>query len=261
VRRHQRYGPPASSVALSKPPHNGFVAEEGFRDSRFCAVCHQFPEQGRSLSGKLIENTYAEWQASPAAQQGNSCQSCHMPAKQHLWRGIHDPDMVARGIRRELEVRRIDDSHVSISATLSTPGVGHYFPTYIVPKVNVTLLAVTPQGARELTNRVIGRTVSVDMQKEWSDTRIPPGGSIVVKVATLPIKSVRQIKFGVQVNPAEHYIRMFKSMLGGGNVRDEQARSLLREALALATAASYALGDVTVNVPDKSGDVLRAVAN
>ncbi len=65
-----------------------------FWKSDFCAVCHQFsPDQ--AINGKLLENTVEGWRQSPQAAAGQTCQSCHMPSRRHLWRGIHDPDMVA----------------------------------------------------------------------------------------------------------------------------------------------------------------------
>ena len=74
-------------------PHGGFTVSKAFEDSRFCAHCHQFPDDGPRIAGKLQEDTYQQWLASDYARQDagkQTCQSCHMPDRKHLWRGIHD---------------------------------------------------------------------------------------------------------------------------------------------------------------------------
>lgn len=259
VRRHQRFGPP--SPIRNPRLHGGFSAQQAFSDSRFCVPCHQFPPGARSLAGKLVENTYEEWRMSPQARQGATCQSCHMPGRRHLWRGIHDLDTVRKGLRRELEVRRLDSGQLAILAAITTPGVGHHFPTYVVPKVTVTLHLRNAAGSREVARHVIGRTVSVDMTHEVSDTRIPPGGKAVVAAEVEPRFGENHIDLRVEVAPAEHYVRMFQSMLNRGLKMDAEAEALLREALRRAQATTYALDDLSVAAPARSDEPQRAVAN
>jgi hypothetical protein len=264
VRRHQRFGPPPNArndVQAAHLPHNGFVVEQAFQDSRFCSTCHQFPPQGKSLAGKLVENTYEEWRSSPAAGNNQSCQACHMPGRRHLWRGIHDPAMVAKGIRRELDVKWVDRSHLSVQATISAPGVGHYFPTYVVPKVTVSLHLQNAKGDLEIARHVIGRTVSVDMDQEYSDTRIPPGGKAVV-TAEIPLPpGSSNIVLHIQVAPAEHYVRMYQSMLDRNPDMDAVTQTMLRKALLEALSATYQLDELAVAVPGKFGESRHVVAN
>lgn len=264
VRRHQRFGPPPKAQTAAhgaRLPHDGFVAEKAFEDSRFCSTCHQFPPQGRSLAGKLIENTYEEWRTSPAAGQGLTCQKCHMPGKRHIWRGIHDKTMVTSGIRRELEVRRIDNSHLLVQATISTPGVGHCFPTYVVPKVTVTLWLKNLAGTREIARYVIGRAVSVEMDRELSDTRIPPGGKAVVRVEVSVPPGANHIEMHMEIEPAEHYARMYQTMLERNPEMDAITKSLLREALRDAQSTAYTLVDMDVAAPTRLNALQHAVAN
>lgn len=44
-----------------------------YRDSRYCAACHE-----GMVFGTAVYTTYSEWKASPAARQGKHCQHCHM---------------------------------------------------------------------------------------------------------------------------------------------------------------------------------------
>ena len=112
VRGHQRFGPPrrdgtvASRAPRESLPHNGLTRTTAFLRSEFCASCHQFAPNGLALNGKLLENTFEEWRASPAARRGQQCQDCHMPDRRHLWRGIHDPEMVKSGVQIKLVTGR-----------------------------------------------------------------------------------------------------------------------------------------------------------
>ena len=47
-----------------------------FESSEFCASCHDVIE----VNGLHLERPYGEWETSPAADDGQTCQSCHMPA-------------------------------------------------------------------------------------------------------------------------------------------------------------------------------------
>lgn len=259
VRRQQRFGPPAP---MQNPKvHGGFIAQQAFRDSRFCMPCHQFPAGARSLNGKLIENTYEEWRNSPAARAGSTCQTCHMPDGRHLWRGIHDPDMVRKGLRRELELRRLGDGRLQVLASITASKVGHYFPTYVVPKVLVSLHLITAGQQREIARLVIGRTISVDMDRELSDTRIPPGGrsqlSAQVMVPTMPYR----VEMRMEIQPGEHYVRMYRAMLQRNPGMDTKTQALLREALSETEAASYSLDALVVAGPVAVGDVRHVIEN
>ena len=259
VRRHQRFGPPAAS--RSPKLHGGFVAEAAFRDSRFCSPCHQFPPGARSLAGKLIENTYEEWRSSPAARAGQTCQTCHMPDRRHIWRGIHDQETVRKALRREVEIRRLEGSRVRVVATLSAPGVGHYFPTYVVPKVLASLHLRTSAGSREIGRVIIGRTVSVDMDREWSDTRIPPGGRSLLSVELEAPQGPYKIELQVEIAPAEHYARMYRAMLERNPGMEAVAQGLLRQALREAEATTYRLEEIVAVGPERAGQSVQAIAN
>jgi len=103
VRQYRWYGPPRRDGSTAEPgtegfPHGAWHSTAAFQSSRFCAACHQFEPDQYALNGKPIENTFEEWKASPYAEQGRGCQSCHMSDRRHLWRGIHDPDTVRSGV-------------------------------------------------------------------------------------------------------------------------------------------------------------------
>lgn len=247
IRAHERFGPPPSA---GKPegdtaglPHGGFTSSPAFEDSRFCATCHQFPDGGPALNGKLLENTYREWSESGFAAEGRSCQSCHMPERRHLWRGIHDADMVREALSVYLDAGLTDDEAIRVEAIVRNVGAGHFFPTYLVPKVWVRLLLLDPQGRvqKTLDEEIVTRETDLWLTEEISDTRIPPGG--VRGLSARLDRSPGQgwyVELRVDVAPREHYEQMFATVMRN-NARDldEVTRAELAKALREARASRF----------------------
>lgn len=264
VRRHGRFGPPPrdpAPAAGAKLPHGGFAAEAAFADSRFCATCHQFPADGRQVNGKLLENTYEEWRASRHAREGRQCQSCHMPDRRHLWRGVHDKGMVARALGREIEASRVGEGRLRVKVTLSNRDAGHFLPTYVVPKIYANVFLRGPGTQMLAGQRVIGRSLDAGLARESADTRLAPDAKLEFAFdVNVPAGSWRAI-LRVEVAPGEHYERMFAGMARRNPGLDAPTRALLEQALANAVAARYWLEDLEVAAPDAPGATARAVAN
>lgn len=243
VRKNVRYGPsPAIPKHGDKQPHNGFVATPAFADGRFCATCHQFDKDGYALNGKLLENTYAEWQASPYARQGKQCQSCHMPERRHLWRGIHDPEMTRKGVTVDTITPTVHDGHVSARLTLTNSGTGHYFPTYVTPRVTMQIY----QGSAgkqpiegTLQERIIARLVSMDLTEEISDTRLAPGERAVLDYLAPRHPDAHTIIVRVRVEPDYFYSGLYRSLLE--TEPDGKGAGLLRAALENSLESGYDL--------------------
>ena len=256
VRAQRRYGPPPPPgwPASDTPglPHGGFTVSAAFQDSRFCASCHQFPADGPALNGVLLENTYQEWRRSRFAREGTSCQDCHMPAGRHLWRGIHDPAMVRKALTVSLRVSRRGSRLVHVEAEIVNSGVGHDFPTYLVPRVTARLDLVTPAGkvARRLASRTIGRRVNAELTRQLSDTRIPPGGRLTFG-ADLPAPRGPgwRVRLRLVVDPEEWYVRMYGHYLAEGERLPPATRPLLRQALARARAGRFVVEGAAVPLP------------
>ncbi|MCO6411300.1 MAG: hypothetical protein J5I92_01020 [Thiogranum sp.] len=249
VRAHKRYGPPARPGKLPGDapglPHDGYQEAVAFSDSRFCATCHQFPEDGTSLNGKLLENTLNEWRASRHAAEGRACQTCHMPGRRHLWRGIHDADMVRQALTTELSVAQAANNRLQVRAEIRNSGAGHYFPTYLVPKVWLRLVAVDAAGDQriQLAEAVVSRETDVWLSEERSDTRIAPDAVRVLEAGLpAPAEPGWQLELHVDVAPREHYERMFAAVLrDNGAQLDAVTRGMLEAALAEARASRYTL--------------------
>lgn len=260
VRAHRRYGPPGPTPSdSSASPHAGYEPAQAFGDSRFCAACHQFTPEGPSLNGKLLEDTYVEWRASPAAAAGQSCQSCHMPGRRHLWRGVHDPETVQNALGRELRVTRVSPDRARVEATLTNVGAGHRLPTYLVPKLYATLRLKSDGASQVLARHVIGRTANVDLTHETADTRLAQGEAVSLAAELAPAEGAALV-LEIEVAPAEHYERMFEAMVTRYPDLEPSARAQLIDALTDARAKRYALPPLELRIPPKMGETAR-VAN
>jgi hypothetical protein len=187
LRAYHRFGPPerdtgATGKSTVSAPHGGVLRTKFFESSEFCGGCHQFPASF-AVNGKPLENTFVEWRNSPQAARGIVCQTCHMPDRRHVWRGIHDPAMVASGLTPHVttDVKRI-------RFEITNTGVGHAFPTYITPKAIMHVVALDDAGAprpETLRSHELVRKVrwQQDHWVELSDTRLFPGQSAVIEFA------------------------------------------------------------------------------
>lgn len=224
-------------------PHGGWSADAAFEQSQFCARCHQFDADGFALDGKLLENTYGEWSASRHAREGRACQSCHMPDRRHLWRGIHDARMTLAAISIEAIEPRIDvDGRIAAGWRITNSGAGHFFPTYVTPRIIATIRQETAAGqavsgtAREF---VIAREVRPDLSAEVFDTRIAPDESRELRYTMKRSPSAAMLTLEIRVEPDAFYTGLYRSLLAPGGTGSD--RSLIAEALRQSIASQYVL--------------------
>src|SRR5216683_4110162 len=226
-------------------PHGGVTRVPEFEKSEFCAACHQFP-QSQAINGKPLENTLVEWEQSPAARSGVTCQSCHMPERKHLWRGIHDPDMVRSGLTPEF-VAEPQAARFRLTST----GIGHAFPTYVTPKVIMKAIALDETG-RPIPGSEVGHVIQRQVEfvdDDWierADTRLLPGQSATLEISWP--KSSR-VKFWLEVQPDDFYHRHVYPNLLDELAADSSAAKLIAEANRLAQASHFSLFETVVQRP------------
>ena len=217
LRGARRFGPPPLKKSPASAVHGGFTPSSFFEESKFCASCHQFPADGFSLNGKLLENTYNEWVESPYPEKGITCQRCHMPGRRHLFRGIHDPEMVKGGVDISVAVK--DKGRKGVFLTIVNSNTGHYFPTYVTPLIVVTGALLDETGDRvdgSVKEGYVGRRVALDLSREVEDTRIPPLGRYDFDYLPGDFKEAATVRLEVWVHPDMFYNEFFKASLRGG---------------------------------------------
>jgi len=249
VRGWERFGPPKrdgsliSATPRAQFPHNGVTRTPAFLRSEFCKSCHQFEADGYALNGKLLENTYAEWKASPYAARGIQCQDCHMPDRRHLWRGIHDPEMVRSGVNIQVKLSKLTyrvGEQIEATLSLTNRGVGHFFPTYVTPKVFLRVELVDAHGRgipRSREEAVIGREATLDLSEELYDTRVAPEATFTMKYAWKLDRPGLRLRARVVVEPDHFYTKFFTAVIP----QAQRGRRQIEEALARSRRSAFAI--------------------
>jgi len=238
VRGWQRFGPPPKQTgSLGKQhtaAHGGFTATKAFEQSRFCASCHQFPSS-MAINGKPLENTLNEWKDSSFAKQGVTCQQCHMPDRKHEFRGIHDPDMVRKGLSFNLS-----QSQNNALLSITSSWIGHAFPTYVTPMVIVEAEARDASGKvlKDWRWEIVREVEYNNGWQEKRDTRLMPGESRQFIAKALPPATV-SVAYRVRVIPDYFYKGVYRSLLSDSD--PSPATTHIRQASQQAEQNDYVL--------------------
>jgi hypothetical protein len=267
VRGHRRYGPPPSREGLvpdaagevTTGPHGGFVSRAEFQSPAFCKSCHDFTRKSDEdgLHGKLLQETTEEWRRTPRAAAGQTCQSCHMPEGRHLWKGIHDPELVRSGVQIGARLQGAGGWLQPVEAELWLENVGaaHRFPTYTTPEVRLVVEQVDAKGAPiegTLAAHTIARRVSPDLKVERFDTRLLPGEVARLAYAERRAGAAVALRARVEVWPDEAYRRFYEIKLKKPDAHEKGAE-LLREALQRSVESRYTLWEQTLSLGGGEG--------
>lgn len=135
-----------------------------YRDSRYCAACHE-----GTVFGVHAYGTYSEWLKSPARAQGKECQTCHMAPTGDLTNmapghgGIERAPrtlashgmpggqfaMLRSALRVRAEIASGPNGH-TVTATLQATDVGHRVPTGFPDRHLVLLVQASDANGREV---------------------------------------------------------------------------------------------------------------
>jgi hypothetical protein len=242
------YGPTGPTNLEATEGGHYTVKAPLFSSSEFCAACHQL-DGGYELNGTVLTNTYNEWKQSKYAKSGITCQKCHMPGGRHLWRGIHDPEMVLSGvdIAAAYEPNAANGS-LSAKLTITNTGVGHMFPTYVTPTVTVMAFLKNDRGniiEGSRRSATIGRMIALDLSAELFDTRIAPEQSFDLLYSipdSIETTEAKELLFEITVAPDEFYSRFFASMIENSTHRaGTEKHEMLRKAYRATVASEYLL--------------------
>jgi hypothetical protein len=207
IRKFTFYGPTPRNQKSLHSSHDSFIIKNEFDESQFCKTCHESRSEGITLKGKKLMETYTEWENSPFYKKNIHCQNCHMPNREHSWKGIHDREMVLSGIKSELNVKKLE-SNFLISAYIQSINIGHKFPTYSIPKLYLKLIFKKDNQEKILDEKILGRLLENDLSAELFDNRLSPGE--MLELNSIISNTDGQIIFRVEVDPEEMYVRIFE---------------------------------------------------
>lgn len=174
---HVREGAVLNPTVSGRAPHVSRLAP-ALAGSLACARCHEFEFEGQP--GELLQRTMSEWAASAAGEDGQTCQSCHMPAEgrrhRHDAPGSRDPSMRERALRVDGSAR-VERGRTRVTLRLSVDRAGHAVPTGdMFRRLEVR---AWPEGRPEAAASTwLGRRFRIDRRgwHETLDTRVPQRG-------------------------------------------------------------------------------------
>lgn len=240
VRGWTRHGPPrrADSGLLALPSYP-LVEERRFERSDFCLPCHQLPPS-EAVAGRPLLNTYREWLEGPYMRRGVQCQHCHMPDREHRFKGVHDPETVRQGLDLAARARR-ERGALVVEAVLTNVGAGHHLPTTPTPAAWVTVELHDGPRILATARKRIGRHVRHEggVWKEIEDTRIPPGESLVFapRFTGEAAARARSARVTVEMHPDDFYEGFYRRLLA--RRLPATARAMIETALRRAEQSKY----------------------
>jgi cytochrome c len=243
VRSWTRRGPPRVASNLLPLPDYPLREQAIFERGDFCVGCHQLPARD-AVDGRPLLDTYREWLLGPYMRRGVQCQHCHMPNREHTWKGVHDPDTFRQGIRVEAIAARTHDGAVSVRARVWNQGAGHFLPTTPTPAAWLRVELIDKSGAPiagATSEKRIGRAIAF-VNGAWQvreDTRIPPGENVELAGAWIDGRTAdaAAARVTIEVHPDDYYEGFYRTKLAGKLTDDERAQ--YQAALARATASHY----------------------
>lgn len=183
---HVRSGEVLSAFVSGAAPHKSReVAAIG--TGELCGSCHQF-RMPHNADGTLtftetpMQDTFAEYTAWRDQGGAKTCQDCHMPGGDHVFRGAHDREWLRQSVTVSVDRRQTDTAF-----TIRSVGVGHGLPSGDL--FRRLTLQVSRGGAFE-TVHTMGHAwkVSIDpstgssVKERVGNTSLQPGEPRVVTV-------------------------------------------------------------------------------
>jgi len=250
VRNWERRGPPRRAPSLLPSPSYPLVELALYERSDLCMTCHQLPPRS-AVAGKPLLNTYKEWLEGPYMARGVQCQHCHMPNREHTWLGIHDRDTVRQGFKLAASATRKDDV-ITVIATMTNIGAGHYLPTTPTPAMWLRIELYDSKGTPILgakRDKRIGRKIHFDNGwHEDSDTRIPPGEAATLAGAWTKGRTPKAVKarITVEVHPDDFYEILYAERLAAK--LPTATRTAYESALARARSSHYVAEQIDIPI-------------
>ena len=148
--------------------------------------------------------------------------------------------MVKKGVEIRAEPLSVAKGEVAAQLEVANTGVGHYFPTYVTPKVVIRAVQLDARGNRLSATEqefVIGRQVSQDLSQEIADTRIAPDARASFDYRRPRHSSATTLAWEVQVQPDAFYLEFYESLLR--EAAQGTGQPLIKQARDAASASPY----------------------
>ncbi len=163
-----------------------------------------------------------------------------MPDRRHLWRGVHDQQMLKSGVTVTTVPPVRTDLRIEARLEIRNTGTGHRFPTYVTPKVIAEIYQAGPDGTMlpgTLRQHVIARLVELDLSREIADTRLAPDQAASLEYRAPLHPRARSLTYRVRVEPDAFYTKLYESLLESGQAH--RGKTMIGAALANSRRAHF----------------------
>jgi mono/diheme cytochrome c family protein len=247
VRSWTRRGPPRAGSKLLGTPSYPLVEDAAYERSDFCLPCHQLRPDDL-VAGRPLLDTYREWLEGPYMRRGIQCQHCHMPEREHTFRGAHDAETVRQGLDLAVTATRQGGAVVA-TVSLRNVGAGHFLPTTPTPAgtLEVTLVDGAGRPVAAAVRQRIGRHIVYQSGwKQLEDTRIPPGESLTLspRFTGAGVGKATAVRVVLSWRPDDYYEGFYQRLLAGRLA--PEAKRLIEAALARAQKSPFVVFERTV---------------
>lgn len=160
------------TIAEADSPAHGVAYSELHKDSLLCAPCHEYVSE----DGVSILSTYSEWQSSSSAENGVTCQNCHMEITEaqvvdpkvvrkseaevnlHEMPGGHSVQQLLKALDIKVRTDRKGDQ-LDVEIRVTNDGAGHAVPTGMPGRRIVLSVGVNAgRGITHEDRRVYGKS-------------------------------------------------------------------------------------------------------
>lgn len=185
-----------------------------FESSTFCSGCHEFTNQ----YGLRVLETYSEWERSPYAKEGVTCQNCHMPRVEgirvvaregapareyvnlHRLAGGSSVSQLKRALAVEITDIERQGGELLVDVALSNHGAGHMVPTGLPGRAVVLEVSVRSGGnVLESQQQAYKKIVLDDEGNEIEKVAFLFGGRSIAQDNRIAPKEVRKERFRFKV--------------------------------------------------------------
>lgn len=185
-----------------------------FESSSFCSGCHEFTNQ----HGLRVLETYSEWERSPYAKEGVTCQNCHMPRVEgikvvaregapvreyvnlHRLAGASSISQLKRALSVDITDIERQGGELLVEVALSNHGAGHMVPTGLPGRAVVLEVSVRSGGTVIETQQQSYKKIVLDEEgNEIEKVAFLFGGHSIAQDNRLAPKEVRKERFRFKV--------------------------------------------------------------
>lgn len=213
-------------LADADSPVHGVARSDLHKSAELCAGCHEWTNP----KGVLVLSTYSEWRTSSHADEGKTCQHCHMPVTSgvmvrtdlgskprrvnlHNISGMHSVDQVQRAAEAKiLRLRRTEPDLAVVKVEVSNVGSGHFIPTGLpTRKLILEVLLFN-------NNRLVER-----FERIYQKVLVDETGSLIVEDHETMLSAAR-VREDTRLRPGERRVEKFiASVPEQGTLRAEMS--------------------------------------